>query len=52
MTDHLMDCGLFLFRYLRQLQVEAAYEGEFPLKVGRANRRLAIEQTIEMSQLD
>lgn len=33
MTEHLTECGLYLFRYLRQLQVEACYEGQFPLEV-------------------
>lgn len=34
MTEHLTECGLYLFRYLRQLQVEACYEGAFPVEVG------------------
>lgn len=33
MTEHLTECGLYLFRYLRQLQVEACQEGSFPLQV-------------------
>ena len=33
MTEHLTECGLYLFRYLRQLQVEACYEGAFPAEV-------------------
>lgn len=35
MTEHLTDCGLYLFRYLRQLQVDACCEGSFPLQVRR-----------------
>ncbi|KAL4446744.1 hypothetical protein ABPG77_007988 [Micractinium sp. CCAP 211/92] len=31
MTDHLIECGLYLFKYLRSLQVEAACVGQFPL---------------------
>ncbi len=37
MTEHLMECGLYLFRYLRQLQVEACCEGSFPLQVSRCS---------------
>ena len=33
MSEHLVECGLYLFKYLRQLQVEACYEGSFPLQV-------------------
>ena len=36
MSEHLVECGLYLFKYLRQLQVEACYEGSFPLQVGTA----------------
>ena len=32
MSEHLTECGLYLFRYLRGLQVEAAYEGAFPMQ--------------------
>ena len=33
MSEHLVECGLYLFKYLRQLKVEACYEGSFPLQV-------------------
>ncbi|KAL4425423.1 hypothetical protein ABPG75_009439 [Micractinium tetrahymenae] len=31
MTEHLMECGMYLFKYLRSLQVEAACMGQFPV---------------------
>ena len=33
MSEHLIEGGLYLFKYLRQLQVEACYDGSFPLQV-------------------
>lgn len=47
MTEHLTECGLYLFRYLRQLQVEACCEGSFPLQVRLCCRR---EQLLSRGQ--
>lgn len=35
MTEHLNECGLHLFKCLRQLQVQACCEGKFPIQVRR-----------------
>lgn len=32
-SEHLLECGLYLFKYLRQLQVQACLEGKFPFQV-------------------
>lgn len=34
-SEHLLECGLYLFKYLRQLQVQACLEGKFPFQVRR-----------------
>lgn len=31
MSEHLVHCGMHLFRHLRRLQVAAAYDGRFPM---------------------
>eukprot|EP00887_Chlorella_sp_A99_P003478 scaffold7.g3478.t1 len=45
MSDHLVECGMHLFKYLRQLQVEAAYDGRFPLDY-LSNEQLLIHDLI------
>lgn len=35
MSEHLIECGLTLFKYLRQLQTQACCEGRFPMQVSR-----------------
>ena len=45
MTDHLIESGLCLFKYLRQLQVAACVEGRFPSDY-LANDRLLMHDLI------